>query len=81
MEAIGTKKPESAALRENMRVILKFFPDDGEKRRRLLNVAEIYTLNVHVEREYYSQLTCAHKKIRVYFAHDVVVTVLLQSII
>ena len=81
VEAIGTKKPESATLSENMRVILKFFSDDCEKRRTWLNVAEVYTPNVHVDKYYYSQSTRALKKIRVYLTHDVVVGVFLRSAI
>ena len=45
----------------------------------MLNVVEIYTPSVHVERDYYSQLTSARKNIWVYLTHDAVVAVLLRS--
>ena len=64
-----------------LRVILKFFVDDGEKRWTLLDVAEIYTPNACVDTKKYSLLTCAGKKIRVYLTHDVVDDVLLKSVI
>ena len=81
VEAIGIKKPESATLSEALREILKFFSDDGENRRTLLDVAEIYRPNAYVGRDYHSQLTCARTRIRVYFTHDVVVTTFLKSLI
>ena len=62
-------------------MILNFFLDDAEKRRTLLDVAEIYTSNAYADRNYYPQLACAHKKTRVYLTHDVVVAVLLKSAI
>ena len=58
-----------------MRVILKFFSDDGETRQTLLDVAECYTPNLYIDRDYYLQLTSAQKKILVYLTHDVVVAV------
>ena len=62
-------------------MILKFFADDGEKRRTLLDVAEIYTPNAYVDREHYSQFTCARKRIQVYLTHDVVDSILMKSLI
>ena len=44
-------------------------------------MADICTTNAYVDRDYYSHLTCARKKIRVYLMHDVVVTILLKSLI
>ena len=51
------------------------------KRRTLLDVAESYKHTVYVDRDYYSQLTCARKNIRVYLTQDVVVAVHLRSAI
>ena len=62
-------------LSETLRVILKFF----EKRRTLLNVAEIYTLDAYADTDHYSQLTYARKKIQVYLTRDIVAAVPLRS--